>query len=153
MAHELTFEQIQSCKKVFDAKKFPSELDKDDGLMFFERLREAIDDMDELKQKLTEEECAEIKQSMNLGDEIDFPTFLRIAAMKFKKQEFIDAIIESFKAFDKNIKGTLTMEELRGILTDYGPKISDNEVDNLLNDLDLLNEIDFNYKEFVNNNI
>jgi Ca2+-binding EF-hand superfamily protein len=153
MAHELTFEQIQSCKKVFDSKKIPNGEDGENAKMYFDNLKEAIDDLSELKQKLTDEECVEIQNTMKLGDKIDFPTFLRIAAIKFKKQEFLNAIVESFKAFDKHNKGVLTLDELRAILTDHGPQISDDEVDELLGDLDLLNEFDFNYKDFVNNNI
>lgn len=153
MAHELTFEQIQTCKKVFDSKKIVTINDEEDPKMHFRRLKEAIDGIIDLKHKLTENECKEIKAKMNLSDEIDFPTFLRIAALKFKNQEFLNALVESFKAFDKNHTDNLSYEELRSILTDFGPKISMDEADKLLDELDLLNINEFHYNEFVYQNI
>lgn len=153
MAHQLTFEQIQSCKKVFDSKKILYNDDTEDAKMDFSRLKQAIDAIGELRHKVTEEECLDIQKTMNLGDEIDFPTFLRIAAIKFKKQEFTDALIESFKSFDKSNKGHFGLDELKSILTDFGPKISMDEADKLLSDLGLNDNDNFDYKDFVNDNI
>ena len=59
-------------------------------------------------------------------DDIDFPTFLRIAAIKFKQKEFVSALEETFKSF--------------AILTDYGPKLTNEEADDLLKDVIYIKE-------------
>ena len=153
MAHELTFEQIQTCKNVFDSKKIITSDDEDDSKMHYRSLKEAINAIIDLKHKLTEDECEEIKTKLNLSDEIDFPTFLRIAALKFKNQEFLNALVESFKAFDKNHTGNLCYDDLRSIMTDFGPKISMDDADKLLDELDLLNINEFDYNDFVYQNL
>ena len=84
-------------------------------------------------------------------DDIDFPTFLRIAAIKFKQKEFVSALEETFKSFDKEGKEYLTYEELKTILTDYGPKLTNDEADDLLKDV-IDSKEKFKYKDFVKKN-
>lgn len=150
MAHELTFEEIQNCKKVFDDYKNQDEVSVDDAKMNINNLQKALET---LKFKMENNELDEICQNMNLSSEIDFPTFLRIAAIKFKQQEFVNALGDAFKAFDKNNKGYLTFEELRSIITDFGPKISIDQADSLLKELGIEASKKFKYEDFVEKNI
>ena len=153
MAHELTFEQIQKCKKVFDENKNRDDLDRDDAKMPVLNIPKAMKDLDF---EMTQNEIENVMNDLGLQSEntedVDFPTFLRIAAIKFKQKEFVSALEEAFKSFDKDGKDYLTYEELKTILTDYGPKLSNEEADNLLKELNEDKE-KFKYKEFVKKNV
>ena len=152
MAHELTFEQIQKCKKVFDENKNRDDLDRDDAKMPVLNIPKAMKDLDF---EMTQNEIENVMNDLGLQSEntedVDFPTFLRIAAIKFKQKEFVSALEEAFKSFDKDGKDYLTYEELKTILTDYGPKLSNEEADNLLKELNE-DKDKFKYKEFVKKN-
>jgi calmodulin len=152
MAHELTFEQIQKCKKVFDENKNRDDLDRDDAKMPVLNIPKAMKDLDF---EMTQNEIENVMNDLGLQSEntedVDFPTFLRIAAIKFKQKEFVSALEEAFKSFDKDGKDYLTYEELKTILTDYGPKLSNEEADNLLKELNE-DKAKFKYKEFVKKN-
>ena len=152
MAHELTFEQIQKCKKVFDENKNRDDLDRDDAKMPVLNIPKAMKDLDF---EMTQNEIENVMNDLGLQSEntedVDFPTFLRIAAIKFKQKEFVSALEEAFKSFDKDGKDYLTYEELKTILTDYGPKLSNEEADNLLKELNE-DKAKFKYKEFVKRN-
>jgi calmodulin len=150
MAHELTFEEIQSCKKVFDDLKNSDDASLEEAKISTNNLKKAIEN---LNFKIENTEIDEICQNMNLGHEIDFPTFLRIAAIKYKQQEFVKALGDAFKAFDKNNKGYLTYDELRSIITDHGPKISMDQADSLLTEIGLSPNQKFKYEDFVEKNI
>lgn len=152
MAHELTFEQIQKCKKTFDENKVRDQQNKEDEKMPVLEIQKAMHD---LEFEMTQQEVENIMSDLGLQGEntedIDFPTFLRIAAIKYKQKEFVNALEEAFKAFDKDGKEYLSYDELKTILTDYGPKLSSEQADNLLKELpDDKNK--FKYKEFVNKN-
>ena len=152
MAHELTFEQIQKCKKVFDENKNRDDLDRDDAKMPVLNIPKAMKDLDF---EMTQNEIENVMNDLGLQSEntedVDFPTFLRIAAIKFKQKEFVSALEEAFKSFDKDGKDYLSYEELKTILTDYGPKLSNEEAENLLKELNE-DKTKFKYKEFVKKN-
>ena len=152
MAHELTFEQIQKCKKVFDENKNRDDLDRDDAKMPVLNIPKAMKDLDfEMSQNEIENVMNDLGLQSENTEDVDFPTFLRIAAIKFKQKEFVSALEEAFKSFDKDGKDYLSYEELKTILTDYGPKLSNEEADNLLKELNE-DKAKFKYKEFVKKN-
>ena len=152
MAHELTFEKIQKCKKVFDENKNRDDLDRDDAKMPVLNIPKAMKDLDF---EMTQNEIENVMNDLGLQSEntedVDFPTFLRIAAIKFKQKEFVSALEEAFKSFDKDGKDYLTYEELKTILTDYGPKLSNEEENNILKEINEDKE-KIKYKEFVKKN-
>ena len=151
MTHELTFEQIQKSKKTFDLHKNDSK-ETEEGLMSINKLLPALI---HLEFEIGNEEIQEIKKNMNLGQEIDFSTFLRITAIKFKQQELVKELEGAFKAFDKNNNGYLTYKELRAIITENGPNLSIEEANNLLKELGYNddNTKTINYKAFVSDTI
>ena len=152
MAHELTFEQIQKCKKACDENKVRDEQNKEDEKMPVLEIQKAMHDLEfEMNQQEVENIMNDLGLQGENTEDIDFPTFLRIAAIKYKQKEFINALEEAFKAFDKDGKEYLTYDELKTILTDYGPKLSSEQADNLLKELpDDKNK--FKYKDCVNKN-
>ncbi len=150
MTHELTFEQIQNSKKYFDIHK-NVEPTGEEYYMSVNKLINALDDLGFLTGK---DEIDEFKKNMSLSNEIDFPTFLRITAIKFKQQELVKELEGAFKAFDKNNNEFLSYKELRSIITEYGPKLSLDEADLLLKELDIQKDSkNFKYKDFLNDTI
>ena len=149
MAYELTFEQIQKCKKVFDSNKAHN--DREDSRIHSDHLLKALQELDF---NITSSELNSIIDELGMEanyDEIDFPTFLRIAWAKYKQQEFHSSLEDAFKSFDEDKKGFFTYSQLKTILTQYGPKLSDVEADDLIKDF-IEDEQNFDYKEFISKN-
>ncbi|KAK3092811.1 hypothetical protein FSP39_007470, partial [Pinctada imbricata] len=69
--------------------------------------------------------------------EIDFPEFLTMMAKKMKALDVEDEIREAFKVFDRENKGYITASELRHIMTNLGEKLSDADVDEMINEVDV----------------
>ena len=147
MAHELTFEQIQLSKQIFDQFKEGDTNPNGESRIRTSNLLKIM--IEGLNFQISQMELSEITSNMNLAYYIDFPTFLRIVAIKFKQEEFIKELEGAFKAFDKTSKGYLTYDELKTILTDYGPNLSIEECDALLKDLGKDMKEQFKYKDFV----
>ena len=151
MAHELTFEQIQKCKKVFDSNKPNMPNDKEDSRIPTGSLLKALQ---ELEFNITQKELQIIIEELGLDstiEEIDFPTFLRIAGAKYKQHEFNLSLEDAFKCFDEKNSGQLTYDQLKTILTTYGPKLTAEEVDSLLKDF-VDEDNTFDYKDFISKN-
>jgi len=63
---------------------------------------------------------------------IDFPEFLSLMARKMKDTNAEEELAESLRVFDKNGDGTLSLRELRHLITQLGEKMSDEEVDAMI---------------------
>lgn len=154
MTHELTFEQIQKSKKLFDLECV-AEKEIDGNIKDFKMpvSRLAVN-LANLGFPVSEEDLEEMKKSMNIEDSIDFPTFLRIAAIKFKQIELEKELEGAFKAFDKSNKGVLNYDELRSIITEHGPKLALDEADSILTQLGIGKDNEgFDYKIFVSDTL
>ena len=153
MAYELTFEQIQKCKKVFDCNKINPQNDREDSRIPSENLIKALQ---ELEFNITPKELNSIIDELGMdagnNDDIDFPTFLRIAWAKYKQQEFNLSLEDAFKSFDEENKEVLTYDQLKIILTQYGPRLDEVEAEELIKDFIEDNKQTFNYKEFISKN-
>jgi Ca2+-binding EF-hand superfamily protein len=148
MAHELTFEEIQDCKKVFEEFKITEESIEESNI----RLSDLEKALNMLDFKIKSSELDDICVSMNLDSEIDFMTFLRVASVKYKQKEFTTYMLESFKSFDKNNKEFLDYEELKAIITDFGPKLDNDAADHFLSELGFGKNSPMKYDEFVEKN-
>ena len=151
MSYELTFEQIQRCKRVFDNNKSNPLNDRDDIRLPAENLIKALEDLEfTITQKELNSIMVELGMDPDIG-EIDFPSFLRLALVKFKQQEFNLSLEDAFKTFDDEKKQSLTYDQLKNILTNYGPKLNDNDADELIKDFIEENQ-NFDYREFISKN-
>ena len=151
MSYELTFEQIQRCKRVFDNNKSNPLNDRDDIRLPAENLIKALEDLEfTITQKELNSIMVELGMDPDIG-EIDFPSFLRLALVKFKQQEFNLSLEDAFKTFDDEKKQYLTYEQLKNILTNFGPKLNDNDADELIKDFIEENQ-SFDYREFISKN-
>ena len=151
MTYELTFEQIQKCKRVFDNNKSNPLNDRDDIRLPSENLIKAFTDLDfDITQKELNSIMFELGMDPDVS-EIDFSSFLRIALVIFKQEEFNLCLEDAFKSFDEDNKKSLDYAQLKNILTQYGPKLEENDAEDLIKDFIDENQ-NFDYKEFISKN-
>ncbi len=151
MTYELTFEQIQKCKRVFDNNKSNPLNDRDDIRLPSENLIKAFTDLDfDITQKELNSIMFELGMDPDIS-EIDFSSFLRIALVIFKQEEFNLCLEDAFKSFDEDNKKSLDYAQLKNILKQYGPKLEENDAEDLIKDFIDENQ-NFDYKEFISKN-
>ena len=151
MTYELTFEQIQKCKRVFDNNKSNPLNDRDDIRLPSENLIKAFTDLDfDITQKELNSIMFELGMDPDIS-EIDFSSFLRIALVIFKQEELNLCLEDAFKSFDEDNKKSLDYAQLKNILTQYGPKLEENDAEDLIKDFIDENQ-NFDYKEFISKN-
>jgi len=143
MASNLSEEQIAEFKEAF------SLFDKDgDGMI---TTRELGTVMRSLGQNPTEAELADMINEVDTDGSgtIDFPEFLNMMARKMKDSDNEDEIREAFKVFDKDGNGYISAAELRHVMTNLGEKLTDEEVDEMIQEADIDGDGQINYDEFV----
>jgi Ca2+-binding EF-hand superfamily protein len=150
MANELTLQQIEETKKVFDIYRMHDEKPLDQAVLLQKDLYSALLD---LHFEISFDEIKEFIKKMDLKEQINFLTFMNICAIKFREKDFSKDVTNAFKSFDKTNKDYFTYEELKAIITDHGPKISSEAADELMKELGLESNKKFNYGDFVNFNL
>jgi len=150
MANDLTLDQIEQSKKIFEKYRIQDDKPLEEAIMSIEELFPA---MMELNFEISLNEIKEIIKKIKINEYIDFSTFVRICAIKFRERDFSIEVLNAFKSFDRTNKDYLTYEELKGIITDYGPKISSEAADNLMKELGLEQNKKFLYGDFINFNL
>jgi len=145
MAENLTEEQIAEYKEafvLFDKDGSGSITTKELGTVFRT-----------LGQNPTEGELAEMVRMVDRDGNgtIEFPEFLMLVANNSRKPDTEEDVIESFKTFDKENNGFIPAAELRHVLMNIGDKLSDEEVDVLIQEADIDGDGQINYEEFVRN--
>merc|ERR1712063_6506 len=140
---DLTEEQIAEFKEAF------SLFDKDgDGQITTKELGTV---MCSLHQNPTEAELREMISEVDKegSNAIDFPEFVKMMARKMKDTESEEEIVDAFKVFDKNGDGLISTVELRHVMTNLGEKLSEEEVDEMLQEADIDPSGNINYADFV----
>ena len=82
---------------------------------------------------------------------VDFPEFLSLMAREMKDTDIDEdeELIEAFKVFDRDGSGMISAAELRHVMTNYGEKLTDEDVDEMIVDADVDHDGNINYVEFV----
>jgi Ca2+-binding EF-hand superfamily protein len=140
---QLTEEQINEFKEAF------SLFDKDgDGTITTKQLG-AI--MRSLGQNPTEAELQDMINEVDCDGNgtVDFPEFLTMMSRKMKDTDSEEELIEVFKVFDRDGNGTISIAELRHVMASLGEKLTDEEVDEMLNEADVDSNGNINYEEFI----
>ena len=83
--------------------------------------------------------------------EIDFNAFVNLMGKKSKDSDLLQKALEAFKVFDKHNKGFIHINDLKNILKNIGEKMTDDEVNVLIADVDLNTRGELDYKLFLNN--
>jgi calmodulin len=102
----------------------------------------------------TQEEIDEIWRAMNKIDSdstISFDDFIEfINRFNLTKNSMsTDDIINAFQILDRNHDGTISINEFKHILMDLGQKLSEKEVEEIIQDIDFNEDGKLNYREFV----
>lgn len=144
MTENLTKEQLEMYKEAFEA------FDKNgDGTISAKELGVV---MRKFGHNPTEAELQdliyEIDQDGN--GEIDFQEFVYLIEKKVKDAETYERSLDAFRVFDKQSKGYLSLNELRNILLNVGEKLTQDEVDEMLRDLDVDENAELDYYSFLN---
>ncbi|XP_075781172.1 calmodulin-like protein 3 [Pelodiscus sinensis] len=143
MAESLTEEQIAEFKEAF------SLFDKDgDGSITTSELGTV---MRSLGQNPTEAELQNMIGELDTDGSgtIDFSEFLSMMARKMRDTDSEEEIREAFRVFDKDKNGYISAAELRHVMTNLGEKLTDEEVDEMIQEADRNGDGQVNYEEFV----
>jgi len=84
---------------------------------------------------------------MNQDGKVDFDEFVNFLRIRPKDSE--DRLRAAFLRFDTDGDGTINLAELRKALTTQGEKLSNEEVDEMLKDMDTNEDGKVNFEEFV----
>lgn len=123
-------------------KKLSSKLIEKSSLLLLDKLliaanenisNQEIDDALDYMGKDREEDAFTLEEFKNFIKVVDFP----------------DRVIEAFKTIDKDKNGYLDKDELFIIMSNFGGNLSQNEMDEIYNKVDVNHDGKIDYKEFV----
>eukprot|EP00802_Teleaulax_amphioxeia_P027832 Tamp_29299.p1 GENE.Tamp_29299~~Tamp_29299.p1 ORF type:complete len:155 (-),score=34.14 Tamp_29299:272-736(-) len=82
----------------------------------------------------TQDELSKLFQKVDPQQEgaVKFDTFVNCMLEPMKQPESENDILESFRAFDYQGAGTITVSEFQTVMRNYGEALSDDEVDEIL---------------------
>ena len=143
MAESMTEEQLVMYKRAF------ARFDRDgDGIITIDELRAIVE---ELGHTTTEAELTSLMQEMDTDENgtVEFAEFLAMMARRLMLSDNEEEILQAFKVFDKDGNGVLSAQELTGVLTTLGEKLSPEECQELLELADQDHDGQIDYREFV----
>ena len=144
MADQLNAEQIAIFKDAF------SLFDKDgDGTISTKELGTV---MKSLGQNPTEAELQDMINEIDIdgNGEIDFNEFLTLMVKKINEgADSEEELLQAFREFDRDGNGLISAAELKHIMAALGEKLTDEEVDETMEDADLDGDGYLNFEEFA----
>ncbi|XP_071133573.1 uncharacterized protein [Mytilus edulis] len=105
-----------------------------------------------LGQNPTEAELQIIINDLDFDDRgtVDFPGFYTLMQHKMKDTDAEEEIMEAFKVFDKDGEGSISMSDLRHVMTNLGEKLTDEEIEEMMREADVdSTDQQINYFAFV----
>lgn len=138
---QLTEDEIREYRAAFH------EFDKDGSGTI--SLKELGMVMRSLGQNPTEQELQDISNEVDIDGNglMDFNEF--IVLMARQQSMGPEELQQAFSIFDRDGNGYIDAKELRYLLTTLGEKLSNNEVDEIIRDVDVDGDGRVNYQEFV----
>ena len=85
----------------------------------------------------------------NKNGKIDFDEFLGMVSRKMKVGATDEEIKDTLRVFDKDCNGFISAAELRQALANFGQKLSEKEVDEIIKEVDFDGDGQIDYAEFV----
>ena len=143
MTDQLTEDRIQEFKEAFEY------FDKDkDGLL---TIKELADLMTRIGNPPTDQELKDMINEVDIekNGNIDFKEFLGLIARKLRDSDGEEELIETFNLIDRDGNKLISGAEIRHILECMGEKISDDELEQMIEEADLDADGFVNYDEFV----
>jgi len=98
----------------------------------------------------SETEVINMIQDSGCDKDINFEAFCEMMSkVLLATQDSEEEIIECFKVFDQEGKGTMSVQELKNVMCSLGEKMTDEEVDDMVSDVKMDGDGRFNYAELV----
>lgn len=96
----------------------------------------------------------ELKNMVTMVDQdgngtIEFNEFLHMMAKKMKETDKEHELREAFRVFDRNHDGFISAPELKLVMTNLGEKVTDEEVEDMIKEIDLDGDGLINLHEFI----
>jgi len=82
-------------------------------------------------------------------NKINFEEFLILMHSRLKKLDIENELNEAFNAHDKNGTGILSVREFKKIISSLGDKVSEDEIDDIIQKVDPKNRGYMNYKDLT----
>lgn len=80
---------------------------------------------------------------------IDFNEFLALMANKLRDTDLEEEYITAFKIFDRDGDGLLSAQELKHVLINMGEKLSDQDVEDMIHEVDSDGDGQITLEEFI----
>lgn len=143
MTSILTTEQIAEFKEAF------SLFDKDGKGEISEK--ELITVLRALGNNPTEDELESMIREVDEDGSgtIDFGEFLEMMARKLNQIDIEKELLDAFKVYDRDGNGLVSIAELRYFLTNQGPKLSHEDLDEIAKTADIDGDGHINFTEFI----
>jgi len=143
MAYELTPEQLKEIKRVFEIYKHKDYILKDNLVSALKDLNLSIKN---------ENEELELLQSISEFQNITLIVFVKITSELYRKIDFAIQLEDAFKAYATEGGDYISFGKLKEAITQSGPKIKEEEADELLRTLEFDGDR-FNFKEFIDKEV
>jgi len=142
MAERLRQDQINDIKECFTL------FDKDgDGRIACPELGTIVRS---LGQNPTEAEVDEVVRNVIRNSSFGLPELYQVMSRFMNDpRDKEEEIREAFRVFDRDGTGTISAAELRHVMTNIGEKLSDQEVDEMIREIDVDRDGQVNYEEMV----
>ncbi|XP_058104631.1 probable calcium-binding protein CML13 [Magnolia sinica] len=141
MGKELSDDQVASMKEAFslfdtdgDGRIAPSEL----GIL-----------MRSLGGNPTQAQLKGIVAQENLTSPFDFPRFLDLMKKHLKPEPFDRQLRDAFKVLDKDSTGSVSVPDLRHVLTSIGEKLEPSEFDEWIREVEVGPDGRIRYEDFI----
>ncbi|EDR27031.1 calmodulin, putative [Entamoeba dispar SAW760] len=136
----LTEEQKKKFKATF------KHYDKDkDGQITFEELGQILRGMG---RNTTDVEIYQMQQ-IHGSDKLDEATYLALLAQKLQEPDSVEEIQKAFDTFFGPGKTTITVDEFKAMMMEFGERVSEDEADELVKDIGLNKEGCIDVKRFI----
>lgn len=141
---QLTEDQIRELRQAFDVFDYDHA-----GVISSKKMGEV---MRSLGQNPTEAEIYDLVDEIDIdgNGEIDFLEFLQMMATKYPATNSDEDLIEAFKIFDSNDNGVITSNELRRIMQNLGERLTDEEIEDIMREVDTDRDGVISFEEFKN---
>lgn len=142
MAERLRQDQINDIKECFTL------FDKDgDSRIACQELGTIVRS---LGQNPTEAEVDEVVRNVIRNSSFGLPELYQVMSRFMNDpRDKEEEIREAFRVFDRDGTGTISAAELRHVMTNIGEKLSDQEVDEMIREIDVDRDGQVNYEEMV----
>ncbi|XP_027334970.1 probable calcium-binding protein CML13 [Abrus precatorius] len=97
----------------------------------------------------TQAQLKAIVAQENLTEPFDFPRFLDLMGKHLKVEPFDRHLRDAFKVIDKESTGSVSVTELRHILTSIGEKLEPSEFDHWIKEANVVSDGKIPYEDFI----